>query len=86
MQPKEPARPGSRWTNPDNVKRLAAACCNGHKEPARAGSLLCRDCNLVVNPNIKSSAGETDVERAGDWRARLVSLAAEKRLERRAGR
>jgi hypothetical protein len=75
----------SRWS-PEVAKRLAELCCDGHKEDERAGSLLCRECNLEVNPNVKDKS-QPDAKPRGrtDWRARLVHLAAERMAERRAG-
>ena len=52
----------SQW-----AKDLAEQCCRGRHETGRAGSLLCRHCNDVVNPR--------DVSRESYWQARLYAAA-----------
>ena len=77
---------GGRYLESEETRarlaELAAECCGGHKEPARAGSLMCSSCNAKVNPNVASDEGAAP--RRFDWRVRLVRVVLDERQSRRA--
>lgn len=67
---------GDNWRTV--ASRLADKICGGQHEHDRKGSIMCRRCNQLVNPNWITDPGAPPRGENSEWQGRLVQFAEAK--------
>lgn len=66
------------------AQELADRVCGGHLEEDRRGSIMCRGCNELVNPNSVVDPSLPFRLEGSEWQGRLVQFAEAKTAAERA--